>query len=942
MTARALPALVLLLLAVLAAVPLHAEPPTIRLRSGSHPGFGRLVLDLPPGAGATAAAAPGGLVVQASGATFGKAPPPARNLSGIAVAADRATLTLIPGATWRMLHLPGRLVIDLLDPGGEPHPPPPATTARVLWSGPPPRLHPDPTPPTPIAPPAPPSAAPVEPVAQAALPPPPGGPMAIAAAAAGRTLSLPFAPTTGAAAFRRGAEAVAVFDEPRPLDLAALHNQAQFAAAQVQVLPAATVVRLPLASGDTLRLARTEAGWTLTVLPQDTAPPLVPIPAQIADGRLQLAAAGAGQVLSVPDPMTGVALLVGTMRTPGLALPLARRAPDYALLATFQGVAVEPVSDNDTLRVGPAGFVLEGGGARPLAVGPADPATQAAADAARLTRRWDFPALPVPALLRRLQAATDDAANAPPQARAARRLVAAQAAIALGLGAEAEALARLAATDDARAAEAPDAAGLAAVGALLAGRTGEAEALADPRLSGSDEVALWRAVRCATVEEGAPDAAGVFAATLPLVLAYPAPLSSRLLPLAGETMARGGERAAAHRLLDARRDDATLDFARALLDAAEDHAAPALALLERLAQSPDRRLRARAAVRAVELRLHIGGITEAQAAEALDRLLYAWRGDGRDLALRLRVAELRAATGDWRAALALLRETALGPAAQDWPDQAPALRARMQATFAAALAADARAPFAPFDLVALIDDNPDLLPDGAAGQALAQRLADRLAALDLPGRAAALLQKLMDGSAPGPARAELGARLAALLLGQNDPTGALTALSDSVAPDLPGEVADRRTILFARATAARGATGPALAALAPLAGTEAAAARADLLEAARDWPGAEAALADYAQRTLPATGPLDAAGGQTLLRLAAAAARAGDEAMLAQLRTADLPRLPAGKLADMLRLLTERPATEPPDLPRVAQETALAHALPADLAALGWSVAPPR
>ena len=305
------------------------------------------------------------------------------------------------------------------------------------------------------------------------------------------------------------------------------------------MLPAATVLHLTLPAEDTLRLARDAAGWTLTELPQARAAPLAPIRAEAAAGRLLLAAASPSQVVSVPDPATGAALLVGTERTPGEAVPVALNSPDYRLLATLQGVAIEPISDNDVLRLAAPGFALEGGEGRGLALAPADAATRAAADAALLTRRWDFPALPIAALWRRLQAAMDDAANAPPQARAARRLTAVQALLALGLDAEAAALAQLAATEDARAAEAPDAAGLAAVAALLAERPERSAAIDDPRLSGSDEVALWRAVRQAELQPDAPAAASELATTLPLLLAYPAPLRERLLPLAAETMVLG-------------------------------------------------------------------------------------------------------------------------------------------------------------------------------------------------------------------------------------------------------------------------------------------------------------------------------------------------------------------------------------------------------------------
>ena len=76
--------------------------------------------------------------------------------------------------------------------------------------------------------------------------------------------------------------------------------------------------------------------------------------------------------------------------------------------------------------------------------------------------------------------------------------------------------------------------------ALVADRPDEAQALLDPALDGTDEIALWRAVLAAERQAGSPQAAAVFAATLPLILSYPAGLRERLLPLAAETMAAGG------------------------------------------------------------------------------------------------------------------------------------------------------------------------------------------------------------------------------------------------------------------------------------------------------------------------------------------------------------------------------------------------------------------
>ena len=819
---------------------------------------------------------------------------------------------------------------------------------------------PSPASPAPASPPADtaaaaPLTAPVTEVARTPLPPPGGqGPLAIAAQPGGETMVLPFAATTGAAAFRRGGQTVVVFDERRPLDLSGLHDDpamaAAFGDAQVQLLPEATVVRITLPPQAGLTLSRTAAGWALASVAQS--PTLEPIRGDIADGAMRLAAAAPGQVISVPDPETGGALLVGTQTKPGQGVPVRRRTPDFTLLQTMQGVAVEPASDALTLQVAPPrqppGFVLAtaatpGGppGGPGVALDPLGPEALAALDAARMTRRWDFPALPTEALLRRLQAATEDAAAAPPQARTAGRLAATQAMLALGLGAEADALGSLIVTDDARAVDDPDLAGLTAVAALLAGRLGEADAITAPRLDGTDEVTLWRAARLAMQREGAPEAAAGFAATIPLLLAYPQALRDRLLPLAAETMVLGGEPEAARRLLEARKDDGGLDYARGLLAERDGHAAPALAIYDRLAQSPDRRLSYRAGLRAAELRLGTGAFTMSQAADALDKQIYAWRGGPHELALRLRVAELRQKSGNWRAALALLRETGSDPVAQTWPDAKATIRGRMGEVFAQALAGDSRAALPPLELVSLLEENPDLLPDGEAGRALASRLADRLVALDLPKRAGPVLEKLMNATPPGAARAELGARLAALRLDQSDPTGALEALSASAAEGLPPAVDEARTITFARATAARGALAPATAALAALGTPAADEARATLLERARDWPGAVSALESYAQRTVPPEGPLADVPAQVLLRLASAAAQAGDEPLLTHLRDHDLLRMPAGKFADMFKLLTERPVQGVADLPRAAQEAALARGLPAALKMLGAGVVAP-
>ena len=171
-------------------------------------------------------------------------------------------------------------------------------------------------------------------------------------------------------------------------------------------------------------------------------------------------------------------------------------------------------------------------------------------------------------------------------------------------------------------------------------------------------------------------------------------MRDRLLPLVAETLVAGGEIAPAAALLDARKDDPTLDLARAMLEEAKGDIPQALASYDRLAQSRDQSLHARAATRAVELRLASGAIDAKQAGDRLESLLYAWRGDHQELALRERLAELKAGIGSWRAALALLRDSETL-----FPDDKTAVHAKLTEKFGALLHGDTADSLAPLELV---------------------------------------------------------------------------------------------------------------------------------------------------------------------------------------------------------------------------------------------------
>lgn len=916
------------------------------IRVGDHPGFGRVVFDFGVPTGFDVVEAGDRLLVVFAGApALPTADGLPRNVRAIESSAGSATLVRTPGARFRSRGMGNRVEIDVLDPirgnvrvagrAGATRPdmsvpaqPPPALPAI------PPAGSPSDASPVLAEPASPPIAdaplrALIVPVSQGPLPPivaeasepaPSVAPAPPPVARPGFVL-LAMEPGIGAAAFRRGTDALIVFDQQTPIDPAMIARAfATSGPPAVQVGTASTIVVIPLAPDQGMALRRDVRGWEVRAtdgrvpVAASAEPAAVEVTATSAGLLLKLDRPGA--VMAVADPATGQTLLVGTANPTtgaGAATATVRRAPGYALAATWLGVVVEPMSEATELRPASNGFLLVSPALSPAADSPVTVATA-------FTRRFDFADLPVAALLQRLHAQVAAGSAAPVRSRSPDRIAAAHSMLSLGLATEAQAVLGLAAADDPAAAAGPELVGLKAIAALLAGRSHEAGGIDDPRLDGSDDIALWRGVRDA-MRDTDPAAGQVLPRLLPLVDAYPAALRNRLRPLLIEAAVLTGQVPLAGGALGVA-DDHSLDLARALLRERDGDTAGALAAFDMLASGRDQLAQVRAGVRAAELRLRTGTLTPGQAADVLERHAAIWRGDGRESAMRLRAAELRTAAGSFRPALELLRETE-----RLFPEHQSAIRTAMAAVFQAMLSRPQAVP--PLDLVTIASDFATLLPAADAG-GITGLLADKLLALDLPDRAGPVLAGLMAAAPAGPARAMIGARLAQMQL-ENGAAGAAQAtLAASGGPDMPASVAEQRILLGARARAAQGDVPGAAASLLALGTAAADDLRATLLSQAADWPGSLAALSDLAAKTIPATEPLDDAMQDLILRQATAAVQANDVATLALLQRRHGQRL-AGSRADLFRLLTAEPLRSPADLPRTGTELALARLLPSQL-----------
>jgi len=964
-------AALLLLLLLGLGLPAAAQE-RVGVRTGNHPGFGRVVFDWTARVAYRVETQPGRVLLhftEVDAIVLPRANRLPRNVLAVNRVPGAIELVTTEGARVRHFRNGTKVAVDLLDPAAIPATAPAATpmpsppvasteapvrsTAQEAASAPAAPPPPVPVPPgaarllpplperTVVAPPA--RGPSVPDVAAAAAPapiaiarpsparpvPPPlaqpaptanpplatlAGPPPIRARAVLRAglpsvLRLPGTAELGIAALRRGDVALIVIASERAVELGAILADRAFAGAQVQRVSGASVITLPLPADHRLTVQRAGEDWLIMPGPRVPGGADVPFLRLAPEGEdLVLPAPGAAPVVTLTDAQSGLPLMVGTLRPEAARLPVTRSLPELDILETFHGAAVLARSDRVALRSGVERFILSGASSAMPAVAPE------IETAAGMTRSFDFPAQPVPAMMERLRAQQAAVASMPPLQRGPARLAVAETLLALGLPQEAQSMLRMAGEEAPSALLDPRHGFLGGAAALLAGRTAAPGAL-DAELPVTDEVLFWRALRDATRGEVRP-AAAAFAATAPLMMAYPDGLRRRLLPIVAETLASGGEAGAAMRLITQAGRDPALLLAHALAEDALGQADQALELFDAAAQSRDRLMRARALRHALERRLELGRITVAEAAAGLEQTLFAWRGDMQEVSTRERIAALRRDAGEPRAAMALLRETmAL------FPEQAPALRPALQAAFLHALASEP-----PLQAVALHDSQPELMPRGEDAVVVLEQLAERLVALDLAPRADVLLSRALERVPPGAARAALGERLARLRLEERDPTGALEALSASTARPLPAELAQRRAILAARAEAAGGAVPRAVAALAAL-GPAGDLPMADILAQVQEYGGAAVALARHLDR-LPADGPLPGNAQREVVRLAALRILAGEEAMLPALRERFAPSVTEEPFVAALEALTTDPVRALADLPRVARELDLFRNLP--------------
>lgn len=722
------------------------------------------------------------------------------------------------------------------------------------------------------------------------------------------------------AAFRRGRNIWLVFDKQAPFDVDGLRSQLGDSVAAIDLVahPKATVVRIAIDAKYGMKLTRDGKAWQVAFVEGFSGPRtnigIDPQPSAASGGRIFLVTNAAAQPIALPDPDAGDTLIVVPVTRLGLGVAIARRYTKFALMRTVQGVAVEVFADGTRIRTEKAGIGitnqrglhLSRRAARSLIV-PGEAERQK-----RLFRfvKWlGGPAESFPnaffSTRQKLQQAITAAKTEPE--RNARRLALARFYFAHGQASDVLGVLSAIERSDPALARTADVVALRGGSRLLLRQVKTAgRDLFDLRLDASPEVGLWRGAAAAMGSQWR-NADAQFRRADRLLADYPPRIRTQFMLLAAEAAIETGDIDRARALLEAlsktnldAKGRSLVAFLNGRILAKTGQRKKALELWDDLARKTDGEARVRATLAAAASRMAHGELESKKAIDTFERLRFAWRGGPLEFEINDMLGRIYRKAEQYERSL-----KAFDRARRYDPDLAKTRKvgARMRRVMADLYVHGKADSLTPLRALSLFHEYADLIPAGPSGDVMIAKLADRLVAVDLLGRAADLLTQQIEKRLKGAEKARVGARLALVRLLDRKPKDALTALDKTTVADMPADLAAQRRRLRARALGTVGRTADALGILAADQSREADLLRADLNWKAQNWGKAAEVYARLAQKIPANATSLDEKQSRIVLAWASALALAGDQGGLKALRARfDKPML-GGPYKDAYRIV---------------------------------------
>ncbi len=739
----------------------------------------------------------------------------------------------------------------------------------------------------------------------------------------GTQLRFDWTEPVAAAVFRRGQGIWIAFDKPRQFDTGLLLQQASPAISAVTQVASSSgsVLRLVAGRGINPAVQRNGFAWIVDLRRQAMAAQ-TPINAKAqpnspVGARVFLPVPEPGDPIAVTDPEIGDNLVVVPTVPLGHGIAQAYIYPQFEILTSAQGVAVQPLIDDLRVRGVRQGVELSSANSLAISSVSADAEANSRLAANRPLQRI----IPLDVLekeemkngvqfVSRRQDLENKLAKArTAAARLAGRLDLARFYFANAYASELIAVLRVMAEDAPESEEEAEFRLLRGAAEFMLARHDKAAVDLDhDSLVTSDEGAFWRAANVAATGDmlgAARDLQLMGAIARP----YPKPLRYPLGILVTRTVIEVGDSRMAENFIEAlnldkpsRADQAGIAFVQGKLEELNGNFDAAVGTWEEIPETAPRPVRAHALVARTELLLKLRRMELSEAIDEYEKLRFAWRGGEFEFNMLRRLGGLYLDEGRFREGLATLKNAATF--FRDHPDAAQVTQ-QMADVFNGLYLDDGSLRLPPVAAIALYNDFKELTPAGSDGDRMIQKLADRLVEVDLLDRASDLLQAQVRFRLNGVDKARVGARLALIHILAERFTDSLESLDGTNTPGQPDELQAQRRHLRARALMGIERPGEALDLLARDDSRNAELLRAEIFWDAQDWGHASQSFGRLLRSSGAKPGEaLDSRQAATVLNYAVSLTLSGGEKAAERLRRDYGIAMAESKLADAFTLVT--------------------------------------
>ncbi len=747
------------------------------------------------------------------------------------------------------------------------------------------------------------------------------------------SLSFSWNVPVGAAVFQRGDYIWVIFDHNRKVDLAEIRRQSLKVADEVIQIPhnKGTVLRFKPKKNVKVGLRQEGLLWIIDLYTHNVQYKIRELPVftqynSLKQAYLYVPTPNAGTVISVVDPEIGDAILAAPNVELGVGISADYKYPDLEILPSKQGFAIVPNTSDMVLSRGNTGFSIKGYN-RGLNISD-DLETLKRQQLLGLEDTLDSFDLKVSPQLLKLDFNTaedqlkKDISNAEPAKKVEARLQLAKYYIAKGLGTNA-----LKILDEIRKNEDPAAKSekfyaLHGVANFLAERYDAAiDDFSYGKLPNRNEAIFWRTLASSATEFKKENNIVLFS-FISVMKDYPQELKERIALIAADTAIQANDDISTQNFMDVLKSTqggadrrAHILYLNARKFELQGYPRNALREYNNIIPMNSQKYSSLARFEKANLELKLNLISLDKVISEFERLRYAWGEPKFKLKLLDKLASVYARNKDYYNALKTYRET-LTIANRNQREE---IINKMVKLFEDVYLNNRADDMQPLKALAMYQDFEWLAPKSPQYSTIVQKLADRLVAVDLLGRASDILkEQLRFVNLEDIQKAQIGTRLALIYLFQSDNVAALEILDKTETKDLPQSLSQYRKIIRAKALSSLNRNEEALELLEEDTSKNALLLKSDIYWKANRWDKAADTLKYLIEKPVKDK-PLTEEQINYILDWATALKKAGRETVIVRLRNKFLPYFAKTPYYSTFNVLTNNLEADKIDLQAINQ-----------------------